>query len=95
MYFCSSGKVSDEKKVPVAMTLQDISTVPENLQKSKTIYKSYPGVKVKPTGDMAYDPDPQDMVSVAVKVRLDSTPINDLTRDEKIKVCSILYNLCD
>lgn len=61
-------------------TRENISHVPACLRKYRTVYPSEPGVNNK------LDLSNVDMLSVAVKIKKDTTVINDLTKDEKVKV---------
>jgi hypothetical protein len=65
----------------------DFDTIPSHMEKCCLIYKSEPGIHCHRAGDV--ESITKDMVSVAVKIKLDSTPLSDLTRDEKIKVSEI------
>lgn len=75
----------DLKENAICLTREDVCRVADHLTNHRLVHKTDPGVMGK-SWDTSYDLDPSDMVSVAVKVKLDSTPINDLTKDEQIKV---------
>ncbi|XP_021359493.1 autophagy-related protein 2 homolog A-like isoform X1 [Mizuhopecten yessoensis] len=83
LYHCAN--VDDAlKDKTVNLTREDICRVADHLRDHRLVHKTDPGVMAK-SMEMSYDMDTNDMVSVAVKIKLDSTPINDLTKDEKIK----------
>ena len=67
---------------------QELSApVPPHLQHNKTIYRSEDGVLVTTKDEIGRGMDSLDMVSVAVKIRLQTMASTcDLTTDEKVKV---------
>ncbi|XP_022329168.2 autophagy-related protein 2 homolog B-like [Crassostrea virginica] len=77
-----NAAVADKKEEFDIQTL-DFETVPGHLEGCCLIQRSEPGVLCHQSGEM--ESAVRDMVSVAVKVKVDSSPLNDLTRDEKIK----------
>lgn len=83
LFFFKIAAVADKKEEFEIQNL-DFETVPGHLEGCCLIQRSEPGVLCHQSGDM--ESAVRDMVSVAVKVKVDSSPLNDLTRDEKIKV---------
>lgn len=73
-----------DKKEEFEIENLDFETIPAHLEKSCIIDRSEPGVLCHQSADV--ESTVRDMVSVAVRIKLDSTPLSDLTRDEKIKV---------
>ncbi|XP_062621343.1 autophagy-related protein 2 homolog B-like, partial [Saccostrea cucullata] len=72
-----------DKKEEFEVRNLDFETIPAHLENCCIIYRSEPGIQCHQTGDI--ESEVRDMVSVAIKIKLDSTPLSDLTRDEKIK----------
>uniref|UniRef100_K1RSP2 Autophagy-related protein 2 n=1 Tax=Magallana gigas TaxID=29159 RepID=K1RSP2_MAGGI len=72
-----------DKKEEFEIENLDFETIPAHLEKSCIIDRSEPGVLCHQSADV--ESTVRDMVSVAVRIKLDSTPLSDLTRDEKIK----------
>lgn len=70
-------------------TCENINYIPACLRKCKKIYPTETGVNNK------LDLSNEDMLSVAVRIKKDTTAINDLTKDEKVKVrkCTIISRL--
>lgn len=73
-----------DKKEEFEIENLDFEMIPAHLEKSCIIDRSEPGVLCHQSADI--ESVVRDMVSVAVRIKLDSTPLSDLTRDEKIKV---------
>lgn len=73
-----------DKKEEFEIENLDFETIPAHLEKSCIIDRSEHGVLCHQSADV--ESTVRDMVSVAVRIKLDSTPLSDLTRDEKIKV---------
>lgn len=73
-----------DKKEEFEIENLDFEMIPAHLEKSCIIDRSEPGVLCHQSADI--ESAVRDMVSVAVRIKLDSTPLSDLTRDEKIKV---------
>lgn len=72
-----------DKKEEFEIENLDFEMIPVHLEKSCIIDRSEPGVLCHQSADI--ESVVRDMVSVAVRIKLDSTPLSDLTRDEKIK----------
>lgn len=82
MIFFSAA--APDKKEEFEIENLDFETIPVHLEKSCIIDRSEPGVLCHQSADV--ESTIRDMVSVAVRIKHDSTPLSDLTRDEKIKV---------
>ncbi|XP_052105810.1 autophagy-related protein 2 homolog B-like [Mytilus californianus] len=74
-----SGTLSASEDFSLVPTCENISYIPACLRKCKKIYPTETGVNNK------LDLSNEDMLSVAVRIKKDTTAINDLTKDEKVK----------
>lgn len=68
--------------------------VPPHLQHNHVIYRSEPGVLVNTREDIGTGSDSQDMILVALKIKLDTlTSKKDLTADEIVKVNNYTFSI--
>ena len=75
-----SGSISNSEDFSLVPSCENISYVPACLKKCRTIY-------TESSVNNRLDLSNMDMLSVAVRIKKDTTAINDLTKDEKVKVC--------
>ncbi|XP_060574248.1 autophagy-related protein 2 homolog B-like, partial [Ruditapes philippinarum] len=81
-----SACVSNTEMLPLIECGELTAPVPPHLQHNHVIYRSEPGVLVNTREDIGTGTDSQDMVSVALKIKLDIlTSKKDLTADEIVK----------
>ncbi|XP_045166071.2 autophagy-related protein 2 homolog A-like [Mercenaria mercenaria] len=81
-----TASVMNTEVLPLIECGELTAPVPPHLQHNHVIYRSEPGVLVNTREDIGTGSDSQDMVSVAVKIKLDTlTSKRDLISDEIVK----------
>ena len=93
VFHLQSACVDNSEHQPVVDCQELSAPVPPHLQHNKTIYRSEDGVLVTTKDEIGRGMDSLDMVSVAVKIRLQTMASTcDLTTDEKVKVRYLKLN---
>lgn len=81
-----AANVSNEDSGPPTIHCSSLSEpVPEHLQANHVIYRTEPGVLVNSREPIGCGSNSQDMVSVALRIKLDTSK-RDLISDEIVKV---------
>ena len=80
--------MEDSREDPPIVNCSELDKpVPKEMQAGKVIYRSAPGVLVNARQPVGEGPGSQDMVNVALRIRLNTlTPSHELISDETVKV---------